>query len=79
MASICDRSPCDRLLGALGSFIFGVYSGNRAQFTLEVLTPNGHDTALIEYCPFCGTRLEEIGPSLLERFLPKKGPQVRSS
>jgi hypothetical protein len=72
MATICDRSPCDRLLKALGGYIFGMLKDHKAQFTLEVLTPRGHDTALIEYCPFCGTRLEEIGPSLLERFLPKK-------
>lgn len=72
MAGICDRSPCDRLLHALGSYIFGILKGGAAQFTLEVLTPSGHDTAIIEYCPFCGTRLEEIGPGLLERHLPKK-------
>lgn len=72
MAGICDRSPCDRLLHALGNYIFGVLRDAKARFTLEVLTPRGHDTAIIEYCPFCGTRLEEIGPSLLEKFLPKR-------
>ena len=70
MAIICDRSPCDRLLQALGRYIFGAVQGRVDVVTLEVLTPQkGHETALIEYCPFCGTRLDEIGPGLLERFL----------
>lgn len=72
MALICDRSPCDRLLNALGKYVFGALAGRTDIVTLEVLTPKGHETALIEYCPFCGTRLDEIGPGLLERFLPKK-------
>lgn len=72
MAIICDRSPCDRLLRALGKYIFGALSGRTDVVTLEVLTPGGHDTAVISYCPFCGTRLDEIGPGLLEKFLPKK-------
>jgi len=77
MAGICDRSPCDRLLHALGSYVFGMLKDNRAQFTLEVITPKGADTAIIEYCPFCGTRLEEIGPALLEKFLPKRPQSLR--
>lgn len=75
MATICDRSPCDRLLSALGRYIFGATNGRADLVTLEVITPEGHDTAIIEYCPFCGTRLEEVGPGLLEKFLPKKGPK----
>jgi hypothetical protein len=70
MAQICDRSPCDPLLQALGRFIFGAVEGRTDVVTLEVLTPAGHATAIIRYCPFCGTRLDEIGPGLLERFLP---------
>lgn len=70
MATICDRSPCDRLLQALGRYIFGAVQGRTDVVTLEVLTPRGHETSFIEYCPFCGTRLDEIGPGLLERFLP---------
>lgn len=78
MAIICDRSPCDRLLRALGKYVFGALSGRTDVVTLEVLTPSGHDTAVISYCPFCGTRLDEIGPGLLEKFLPKKqAPQER--
>jgi hypothetical protein len=72
MAVICDRSPCDQLMTALGRYVFGAVQGNVDIITLEVLTPQGHDTALISYCPFCGTRLDEIGPGLLDRFLPKK-------
>lgn len=79
MATICDRSPCDRLLHALGNYMFGVLKGHDAQFTLEVVTAKGATTAIIEYCPFCGTRLEEIGPSLLEKFLPKRGGATAES
>lgn len=79
MATICDRSPCDRLLKALGRYIFGATNGRSDLVTLEVITPEGSDTAIIEYCPFCGTRLEEVGPGLLEKFLPKKGLQKSPS
>ncbi len=72
MALICDRSPCDSLLAALGKYIFGAVAGRTDVVTLEVLTPGGRETAVITYCPFCGTRLDEIGPGLLERFLPKR-------
>ena len=68
MPKVCDRSPCDRLMKALGRFMFGV---SNSTFTLEVATPRGRETAMVEYCPFCGTRLEEIGPGLLQKFLPK--------
>ncbi len=71
MADICDRSPCDRLLEALGNYIFGILDQDKTKFTLEVITKEGARTAIIEYCPFCGTRLEEIGPNLLHKFLPR--------
>ena len=78
MAGICDRSPCDRLLHALGNYVFGYQEGEIARFTLEVAVPGGHETAVIEYCPFCGTRLDEIGPGLLTKFLPKaRNPSPR--
>lgn len=57
MPEICDRSPCDGLLGALGSYI----SGSKETFVLSYKDQSGHGTdALIKikYCPFCGTRLE---------------------
>lgn len=71
MAIICDRSPCNRLLAALGKCIFGAVRGNQGQFTLDVATDQGRETISLEYCPFCGTRLEEIGPGLLKQFLPE--------
>ena len=70
MASICDRSPCDSLMAALGRYVFGAVVGRTDVVTLEVATPKGSQTAIIAYCPFCGSRLDEIGPGLLERFLP---------
>jgi len=76
MALICDRSPCDRLLQALGRFSFGAIVDAKDVVTLEVLTTSGHETVIIEYCPFCGTRLDEIGPGLLERFLMKRPREV---
>lgn len=69
MAAICDRSPCDRLLKAIGRYMFGITGST---FTLEVKTREGVESSIIEYCPFCGTRLEEIGPGLLQKFLPQK-------
>lgn len=64
VARICDRSPCDTFLKALGVWIFGIKEG---QVGFYVETPEGDETH-IDYCPFCGTRLEEIESVILEKF-----------
>lgn len=74
MSKICDRSPCDRLLATLGKFIFGapdkdggfyiVVAGSEAMPPLE-----GPTEVNIDYCPFCGTRLEEVPSVVIERFM----------
>ena len=72
MSKICDRSPCDELLGALGVFIFGISNeGDLGGFVLvygvgETGAPR--QEVDIEYCPFCGTRLEEINAAVVKRF-----------
>lgn len=64
MARICDRSPCDTFIQALGVWIFGFKDG---QVGFYVETSEGVEVN-IEYCPFCGTRLEEIEAVILEKF-----------
>ena len=65
MAKICDRSPCDPLLGALGNWIFGSSEG----FIISVVTASDRDAEIdIDYCPFCGTRLEEVGAVVVEKY-----------
>jgi hypothetical protein len=80
MSRICDRSPCDNLLSALGSFIFGCKTDNGKLegfvMTAAVKHPDPHSkfkhkklTVDLEYCPFCGTRIEEVNAMIVERFM----------
>lgn len=67
MSKICDRSPCDFLLSALGVWMF--YSPQEGFF---VTVSNGAADTMdcaVEYCPSCGTRLSEVGTSALEKFM----------
>lgn len=68
MARVCDRSPCDSLLNALGNFIFGYQ--DRDGFYITVMSSSDSPTEEpIEYCPYCGTRLEEVPSVVVERFM----------
>lgn len=64
VAKLCDRSPCDALLDALGNYAFGSPDG----YYLVVLQNGRELEPLIGYCPFCGTRLEEVPQVVLEKF-----------
>lgn len=68
MAKICDRSPCDLLLKALGHFIFGA-PDNEGGFYMVVVGSNGPTEENIDYCPFCGTRIEEVPAVVVDRFM----------
>lgn len=79
MSRICDRSPCDGLLKALGHYIFGSTTDTGKLegfvFTAAILNPDPHSkfktkkrTIDIEYCPFCGTRIEEVSSIVVDRF-----------
>jgi hypothetical protein len=70
MSRICDRSPCDTLLRALGIWIFGSSEG----FYIVAVNHREADTEVdVDYCPFCGTRLEEVGTMAIEKYLrPRK-------
>lgn len=76
MSRICDRSPCDSLLEALGNFIFGAPDRNGG-FYIAVLSSNAPIETNIEYCPYCGTRLEEVPSIVVERFMrPRRHKRV---
>lgn len=63
MSKYCDRSPCDGMLEALGRWILGSTDGG-----YKALTGYSNQTSRklkaipvpIHYCPFCGTRLEQL-------------------
>lgn len=68
MGKICDRSPCDALLTALGGFIFGAPDRDGG-FYVVASVPDGPTEVNIAYCPFCGTRLEEVPSVIVEKFM----------
>lgn len=59
MAAYCGRSPCDTLLPALGRFIFGDPKSGDYKILIRG-TDKKRKAVSIVYCPFCGTRLEEL-------------------
>lgn len=68
MGKICDRSPCNQLLNSLGKHIFGA-PDKEGGFYILTSTPEGPTELTIDYCPFCGTRLEEVPSVVIERFM----------
>ena len=56
----CDRSPCDKLLGALGRWIFGNPGGGYTAVTGKLNQDNVRYLDSISYCPFCGTHLDQL-------------------
>lgn len=72
MPRICDRSPCDSLLTALGHWIFGSVEGFYIERKKLITTEEEQlleDAEInVDYCPFCGTRLEEVGSMAIEKY-----------
>lgn len=71
MGRICDRSPCDSLLKSLGNFIFGA-PDKEGGFYVVAISLGDPIEVNIEYCPYCGTRLEEVPSVVVERFMRPK-------
>lgn len=71
MARICDRSPCDKLLAVLGKYVFGSNTDEEPGFFIAVLDDEDEAVSnkmFVDYCPFCGTRLEEVPGGVIDRF-----------
>ena len=64
MVRICDRSTCDPLLEALVSYIFGSSEG----WYMTVVSDSAELERNIDYCPFCGTRLEGVPTAVSDKF-----------
>jgi hypothetical protein len=59
MPDFCDWSPCSKLLGALGRYVFG--DPITGEYKVVVATVNEEPRAItVDYCPFCGTRLTNL-------------------
>lgn len=79
MGKICDRSPCDPLLNALGKFIFGAPDRDDGGFYMTVVLDDVPTEINIDYCPYCGTRLEEVPTVVVERFVrPRKRKKLHT-
>jgi hypothetical protein len=75
VSQICDRSPCDSLLDGIGVWLF--YDQQEGFYQKIYVDGEGVVDKLIEYCPFCGTRLSEVGCTVLERYMkPRKRRRV---
>jgi hypothetical protein len=69
MAEFCDTTPCARFLQALGNWIFGLQPPKEG-FVVVLATPSGLRQAVqIDYCPFCGTRIDKNDMLLLEKWV----------
>ena len=69
---VCDKPTCDRLTAVLGVLVFGhaTEEGSEWEFRMHVPTPKGGEIEIIiEYCPFCGTRLEGVDPSIIAKYM----------
>ena len=71
MPRICDRSPCDGLIRALGSYVFGALTEDKRPDGFFVsVSVEGHTRDIeIEYCPFCGTCIQQVNDLIVERFM----------
>jgi len=55
----CDWSPCPQLLAALGRYVFG--DPKNGTYKLLVRQVGTEPMAVsITYCPFCGTRMDNL-------------------
>ena len=56
-------------MGALGNYVFGLRTGNVTEGFVVMASVNGKPSEQeIEYCPFCGTRLEEVNAMIIQKF-----------
>lgn len=68
---ICGRSPCTRMVEALGRWVFGNDDGGYTAVTGHIDNAQAKFYDTITYCPFCGTHLDK------NTF--KKGKRMRTS
>ena len=58
---LCNRSPCKRLLHALGRYVYGDPQTGGYVMAFMAQRRNAPVTIVqIRYCPFCGTRLDDL-------------------
>lgn len=75
MSKYCGTSPCDALLEsrAHGRWLKDATPTDPLiTFAMLVGTPEGPEAHLIQYCPFCGTKLDHRRSKEQTRFVPKR-------
>lgn len=74
MAEFCDRTPCARFLRALGVWVSGARNLETGKCFFVVFPPDSAEDGTgepIEYCPFCGTRLDNVPMAIVNKYLPR--------
>ena len=82
MNGYCDRSPCTSFLNSLGEWVFGrLEEHNKQGWYLRVVKGDADEHLVkIDYCPFCGTRLDQTEVKVLDRYkLPTNGKRRTAS
>ena len=76
MAQFCDTSPCQRLLNALGVWIYGLKPPQKGYIAFLATKDGRVEGVTIDYCPFCGTRFGWTEDEVLARWAlpPRKSP-----
>lgn len=59
MPAYCDISPCEGMLPALGRYVFGDLKTGEYKL-LTAGADKKRRAVSISYCPFCGTRLDNL-------------------
>lgn len=59
-STVCDRTPCDYMQAAIDALVTFSYKPNRFSVRVQSrIDPRISFLVAIEYCPFCGTRINE--------------------
>ena len=59
MTQFCDRTLCDGMFKAMGRYVFGDPHAKTITMVAHKLG-GGAESVPIQYCPFCGTRLDNL-------------------
>lgn len=82
MSKYCGPSPCDGLLAARahGRWLFDSTPDQPlASWVMTVSAPHKQERLEIQYCPFCGTKLDQRRPRDRGDFLKTRTPRAQEN